>query len=114
MSESQACMGGCCMANPYPAGHCCYPENGCCVVNVWGPLPIHDVNIMNFSTHGLTIDELQILQNLKDAWDNFVKLDPKMDADFTREFNDGIHRCQQIIALRVAQRVDPLVWRQSE
>src|SRR5574342_337148 len=111
MSDISVCMGGCCVANPYPIGHCCQPENGCCVINTYEPFK---EAIPSFSFYvnpaSLVSSELLVLQNLKDAWNNFIQLDPKMDTDFTREFNDSIHRCQQIIALRVAQRVDPLVW----
>lgn len=83
----------------------CY---GCAVI---APCPPVDMNFYK-NPASLTTEEIIILQKLKDAWDHFIKLEPKMDEDFTREFNDAIHRCQQIIALRVAQRADPLVWRQ--
>lgn len=59
----------------------------------------------------LNLDESQILNFLKEAWNGYQKLENKSDADDT-EFLDAIHRAQQIIALRVARRADPDVWKQ--
>lgn len=59
----------------------------------------------------LTTDEKDVLKNLLDAWQNFVNL-PLSLPDDVLEFKDAIHRCQQIIALRVARRIDEDVWRQ--
>ncbi len=56
---------------------------------------------------GLTEKEKECLNHLKDAWNLFVNLEG--EANF-HEFIQGIHICQQVIALRVAKRVNPEVW----
>ena len=61
----------------------------------------------------LTIEEQHILHLLADAYNAFVALPSRTHHD-TDEFVDGTHRLQQLIALRVARRVDPHVWRQPE
>jgi hypothetical protein len=57
---------------------------------------------------GLTSEEKEVLKNLAFAWDAYVKIEKKDSS--IKEFNDAIHRCQQLIALRVARRVNPEVW----
>jgi hypothetical protein len=57
---------------------------------------------------GLTPEEKEVLRNLVFAWDTYVKIEKKDSS--IKEFNDAIHRCQQLIALRVARRVNPEVW----
>ena len=55
-------------------------------------------------------DEKLVLQNLADAWNNFCKLSNK-DADDVQEFQMAVHSAQMQIALRVARRVNPEIWR---
>lgn len=62
---------------------------------------------------GLATVEIEILQHTKDIWDKFLKLEDKVFYD-NQEMQDAIHRVQQLIALRVARRVDMMVWRQAE
>lgn len=62
---------------------------------------------------GLSFEEQQILHKLVEAWNEFEALSNHLQSD-KKEFLDAIHRCQQIIALRVARRVDPFIWRQSD
>lgn len=59
-------------------------------------------------TQGLTEEEKAILQKLSLAWQEYVAIETK-DSNL-REFNDAIHRCQQLVALRVARRVNPEIW----
>jgi hypothetical protein len=57
--------------------------------------------------------ERVVLDHLAAAWNAFVELngnDPGHPDD-PIEFKDGIHRCQMIIAHRVAVRVDPETWK---
>ena len=65
------------------------------------------------SPESLTIAEKMVLDNLVQAWNDFVSLENRSDDDNT-EFRDAIHRAQQLIALRVARRVDPDIWRQPK
>jgi hypothetical protein len=62
---------------------------------------------------GLTDGEKEVLNALKEAWEKFVALGSHVDHDLT-EFNYAIHLAQQKLAVRVARRVDPDVWRQPQ
>jgi hypothetical protein len=62
---------------------------------------------------GLEEEELQILNSLADAWNRFVAL-AKKHPDDNDEFRRAIHQAQQLVALRVARRVNPQVWYQPE
>lgn len=70
------------------------------IPNMWGNASVK-----------LTKEESQLLQKLGECWNLFCSLDKRSEAD-NKEFVDSIHRAQQIIALRVARRVDPEVWAQ--
>ena len=61
----------------------------------------------------LTEPEKTTLLHLREAWNDFIKMD-NISTDDINEFRDAIHRTQQIIATRVARRADPDVWRQPE
>jgi hypothetical protein len=56
-------------------------------------------------------EEQEILLHLVAAWNKFKDLANLAEHDL-REFNYAIHLAQQKIALRVARRVDPLIWSQ--
>lgn len=58
----------------------------------------------------LTDKEQEVLNHLADAWNKFCELEniPARDADM---FMDAINTAQARIAMRVARRVDPGVWR---
>lgn len=62
-------------------------------------------------SESLTASENGVLQHLADAWNGFAALGSStpQDAD---EFMRAIHQAQAIIALRVARRTDPHIWRQ--
>jgi len=62
---------------------------------------------------GLTWQEKDVLKYLGDAWNHFNSLQ-NTSTDDHNEFRDAIHRTQQIIALRVARRVDKDVWSQPQ
>lgn len=53
--------------------------------------------------------ERGVLEALVRAWNEFVAL-PRQHRDELTEFKDGIHRCQSLIAVRVARRADPDLW----
>ena len=94
----------------------------CCGCNInyawaqgWHPNQIPQPIAPNWSnpietalTQGLTEEEKAILQKLSLAWQEYVSIETK-DSNL-REFNDAIHRCQQLVALRVARRVNPEIW----
>ncbi len=61
----------------------------------------------------LTQEEKDILQRLGEAFNLFTSLDKRSEAD-NKEFTDAIHRLKQLVALRVARRVDLDVWKQPE
>lgn len=92
-----------------------------CLLNPsWSPAqPFSDIKInlppFDFPktplNNGLTDDEKAVLGNLLNSWDSFISLGKSTEDDI-QEFRDAIHRCQQLIALRVARRVNPEVWRQ--
>lgn len=59
----------------------------------------------------LTPVERDLVEQLADVWNLYVTLDNRGEDD-DMQFMDAIHTAQQIIALRVARRVDPDIWRQ--
>ena len=59
---------------------------------------------------GLTKQEREVLEHLTAAWDGFCKLDPRPTDTMLQDFCDGVHRCQDQLAVRVAQRANPEVW----
>jgi hypothetical protein len=94
----------------------CY---GCCLTPSFLNSPYNCFNYPTFkdivegTPVSLTKEETEILKKLGEAWDLFYRLDKKSDCD-SKEFVDGIHRLQQLIALRVARRANPEVWAQPE
>jgi len=66
-----------------------------------------------FQLVSLTLDEKDVLSHLAQAWEKFVAL-PQNSTDNLKEYQESIHRCQQLVALRVARRADPEVWTQPE
>lgn len=68
-------------------------------------------SIYESSDFGLTENEKEILNHLVEAWNLYKNL-PKNSINNLNEYLEAIHRCQQLIALRVARRVDPDVWAQ--
>ena len=62
---------------------------------------------------GLSPQEIEILQHLADAWSGFLALENKLPHD-NAEFQLAIHSAQRAVAMRVARRVDTLVWGAAE
>jgi hypothetical protein len=60
---------------------------------------------------GLTEQERHTLTLTADCWNSWCSL-PARDAADNDEFMRAIHAAQHLIALRVARRADPDVWRQ--
>lgn len=58
---------------------------------------------------GLTEDEGRVMDALILAVQGFAKLD-RQHPDEVRDFGDGIHRCQDQLALRVCRRAFPRGW----
>jgi hypothetical protein len=57
---------------------------------------------------GLTSGERLVLHHLAEAWNKWCHV--MGDVEQGSEMADAIHRAQDLVALRVAQRVDPDVW----
>jgi hypothetical protein len=60
----------------------------------------------------MTAPERRALELLATAWDAFVSLPDPHPCDAS-EFSAAIHQCQNLIAFRVARRVDPEIWNQA-
>ena len=71
------------------------------------------VNCEHLRQQHLTSEERELLLKLGECWNSFIALDKRSSAD-NQEFMDAIHRCQQLVALGVARRIDPEVWTQPE
>lgn len=95
---------------------------GCCLnpgfinPNLFNPFfgPLHSdypVNILDRVK--LTSEETELLKKLGESYNMYCNLNARSEAD-NKEFMDALHRLQQIIALRVARRVNPEVWAQPE
>lgn len=55
---------------------------------------------------GLTIQEGKAMDALIVAWNEFSRLDMTHPSDMP-DFANGIHQCQQILGMRVLQRIYP-------
>lgn len=53
------------------------------------------------------------MAHLVQAWNDFIELDQQNQIDL-REFSFHIHALQNILASRVAVRVDPDIWSSSD
>lgn len=58
----------------------------------------------------LTEEELKVLNHLAEAWNSFCRLEDVLEHD-ADEFMKAIHQAQDKIAVRVARRVNPEIWR---
>jgi hypothetical protein len=98
-------------------GGCCVHPNFWNMPQMWNTAPVFVAPSLCaetpkfYSTPSLEEDEKEVLKNLSLAWEAFSKLADSKDCDKS-EFLDATHRAQQIIALRVARRVNPEVWSQ--
>lgn len=57
----------------------------------------------------ITDKEKQVLDSLSNAWNLFIEME-RQHPNEAADFADGIHKCQQIIALRVARSIHPDVF----
>ena len=57
----------------------------------------------------MTFKEKEILNHLIKAWNIFNKLD-RQHPDELRDFCDGIHRCQYLIGMRIARKIEPKIF----
>jgi len=80
--------------------------------NSWGNT-INSADIKAAKPPALLNTEKAVVSSLVDSWNKFLALGHHTTDDLN-EYRDAIHRCQQIIALRVARRADPDIWRQPE
>jgi hypothetical protein len=64
---------------------------------------------MTFRDDGLTDEEGIVADALITAVNAFGKLD-RQHPDELRDFIDGIHRCQDTLALRIVRRTFPRGW----
>lgn len=58
---------------------------------------------------GLTVDETKIMASLVAASDLYLRIPVQHDSE-QRDFIDSIHRCQDLLAIRVARRCFPRGW----
>lgn len=58
---------------------------------------------------GLTDEEGEVMDNLLAAFNKFCALD-RQHPDELRDFVDGIHKCQDLLAVRIVRRVYPEGW----
>ena len=58
---------------------------------------------------GLTDEEGLVMDALIYAWSQFTQLEVQHPSDVP-DFADGIHKCQQSLALRVVRREYPDGW----
>ena len=63
----------------------------------------------------ITEEEKKILHSLTNAWNDFVDLPPDESEESidSKDFADAIHAAQKVIALRVARRCNPELWKHS-
>lgn len=58
---------------------------------------------------GLTDDEGEVMDRLIAAFNKFCALD-RQHPDELRDFVDGIHKCQDLLAVRIVRRHYPEGW----
>lgn len=67
-----------------------------------------DINNITRSD-GLTKEEGQVMDALVSAWSAFVGLQRQHPQELD-DFSFGIHKCQDLLAVRIARRVYPEGW----
>lgn len=53
--------------------------------------------------------ELQVMNNLIDAYNVFLQLDHQHPNELS-DFVEGIHKCQYVLAMRVAREAEPDIF----
>ena len=64
---------------------------------------------MSVDEMGLTQDEREVMDYLMKAFQTFHRL-AKEHPDELRDFVAGVHRCQDVLAVRVCRRIYPKGW----
>lgn len=64
---------------------------------------------MSNTDNRMTDEEFAVLDLLSSAWNKYLAL-PKVHDDDQADFRRAINAAQNIIAYRVARRVDPAIW----
>ena len=59
--------------------------------------------------NGLLPNEQLVMDKLMEAYAAFLKLD-REHFDELRDFVDGVHRCQDVLAVRICRRIYPKGW----
>lgn len=61
----------------------------------------------------LTPEEKAVLASLTLAWNSFLNLprSPSDTLDDASDFRQAIHRAEDLIAVRVARRLEPDIWK---
>ncbi len=60
-------------------------------------------------TDGLTFEEGEVMDALITAWNKFIKIERQHSSELN-DFAAGIHRCQDLLAARIARREYPEGW----
>jgi hypothetical protein len=60
----------------------------------------------------LTLEEQVLVNRLADVWNLYLQLEPYDMLD-SIDFSKAIHVAQNLIAVRVARRANPELWRQT-
>lgn len=60
-------------------------------------------------TDGLTDNEGEIMDLLVKAWNKYIEL-PIQHKSECNEFVEGVHICQNLLAIRIARRHYPKGW----
>lgn len=61
----------------------------------------------NERNDGLTEQEGVVMDSLVNAWNEYIKLEKEHPSDL-EIFGNGIHTCQQMLAMRIVRRDYPL------
>lgn len=56
--------------------------------------------------NGFTAEEVNVMNALVEAWENYSRLESTFPFD-AGEFLEGIHRCQQVLSMRILRRDYP-------
>lgn len=59
--------------------------------------------------NGLTPDEQLVMDKLMEAYAAFIRLS-REHPDELRDFVDGVHKCQDVLAVRICRRIYPEGW----
>jgi hypothetical protein len=64
---------------------------------------------LHLNEMGLTKSEQAVMDSMMIAYEKFLQLE-RQHPDELRDFVDGIHKCQDVLALRVVRRTYPIGW----